>query len=252
MQGTPLELKIYPDQKFTLTGNVKAEDFHSIYQKVIAHHQKHLKLDGFRPGKVPLPLVIKNTDPQHLLEETINEVVSQLYQISLDHHHLHPVIPPQVKFAAKKFDPDKPWPVEISSCLTPKIEITKTLYSLIAKIDPKLNPKDKTEKILSTLEKSAKITLPQILLDYEFSQFESQEQLKPSASDRAEFERKITREWTINLAINQIASTEKIAVDPKELKEVIAKNPSLSQNPNLIYYLLLQQKVINFLLAKIK
>ncbi|MFA6518643.1 MAG: trigger factor family protein [Candidatus Shapirobacteria bacterium] len=250
MMSAPLKLKLDPDQKFTLTGEIKAEDVRSAYQKNLVHHQQHLKLDGFRPGKVPLNLVTQNTDPQELLEETINESVSQIYQLSLDHHQLKPIIPPQVSFLSTKFELDKDWPLEITSCLVPKIELKPTLYSLIAKLDSKLELKAKTEKVISLLEKSTKITVPQILLDYEFSR-QKPDSKKPTPQDKAEFEAKLTNEWAVNLAINQIATNEKISVSPEEMKAVISQNPSLSQNPNLVYYLLLQQKAIDFLLAKI-
>lgn len=246
MLSAPLALQLESDQSFILAGPIKTEDIQAIYAQILRHHQSHLKLDGFRIGKVPLEIVKENFDPSVLLEETANKVISQIYELSLNHHHLSPIIPPQVKFLSKKLELDSDWSIEISSCLTPKINIKANLYPLIKKIDSKLEIKAKTDKILTLLEESSVVVMPKILIDYEVSRYQTSK-----SKDKAELAAKLTKEWTINLAISQIASTEKIIVNPEEIKAILTKNPNISQNPNLIHYLLLQQKVLDFLLAKI-
>ena len=63
-------------------------------------------------------------------------------------------------------------------------------------------------------------------------------------------EQRISEEWTLNLAISQIALSQKITPDAKEIEEIVKKNPKLSSNPDLAYYLLTQQKVIDYLLTQ--
>jgi FKBP-type peptidyl-prolyl cis-trans isomerase (trigger factor) len=59
--------------------------------------------------------------------------------------------------------------------------------------------------------------------------------------------KQLTKEWTLNLAITKIATEQKIEVSEKEIATITASNPALSQNMNLVYYLLTQQKVFEFL-----
>jgi FKBP-type peptidyl-prolyl cis-trans isomerase (trigger factor) len=51
----------------------------------------------------------------------------------------------------------------------------------------------------------------------------------------------------VNLAISKIAKDNKIEVSEAEIKDILDKNPALSQNINMVYYLLTQQKVFEFL-----
>lgn len=243
MLSPNLKPTVNSDQTVILSGKILAKDLQLTYQKILLHRQSHLKLDGFRQGKVPLDLVTSHYGQNELFAQTVEEVISQIYQSSIVFHHLNPVIPPQVRILSKDFNLEKDLEIEISTCLTPKIAIKSTLYSKISQISPKLDSKAKTEKILSLLETQVNITFPPILLDYEIK--------KSAPKDKAEFSKKITSEWSINLAIQEIATKEKITVKTEELKQVIGQNSKLQSNPNLIYYLLLQQKVLSFLLGKI-
>ena len=64
---------------------------------------------------------------------------------------------------------------------------------------------------------------------------------------QSELKKRIIQEWTINLAITQIAKDNKIEVTEADTKDLLTKNPALSQNTNMLYYLLTQQKVLEFL-----
>ncbi len=62
-----------------------------------------------------------------------------------------------------------------------------------------------------------------------------------------EHKKQLIKEWTLNLAISQIAKEQKIEVSEKEVTDISTSNPSLGKNINFIYYLLTQQKVFDFL-----
>jgi len=64
-----------------------------------------------------------------------------------------------------------------------------------------------------------------------------------------ELEHQAQDEWTLNLAITQISSEQKLDPTEIEIKDIVSKNPQLTQNPSLVVYLLTQQKVINYLLS---
>jgi hypothetical protein len=49
------------------------------------------------------------------------------------------------------------------------------------------------------------------------------------------------------LAIDSIAREQKLTVNEEEVKTLVAKNQQLASNLNLVYYLLTQQKVFDYL-----
>lgn len=62
-----------------------------------------------------------------------------------------------------------------------------------------------------------------------------------------EMAEKVKNEWITNLAINTIAAKNNLTVTDDEVKTLTQKNPQLAQNTNLVYYLLTQQKVFDYL-----
>ena len=64
---------------------------------------------------------------------------------------------------------------------------------------------------------------------------------------RKDTETQIKKDWTLNLAINQIAIDNKINVEKEDTEKLFEKNPELKQDPNLVIFLLTQQKVLEHL-----
>ena len=120
------------------------------------------------------------------------------------------------------------------------------------------------DQIIQALIKNAKVDLPEILIDSDLQShlsglvdqanqagitvqqyLESQKQTLDGYKES--LKKRIVEEWTINLTISKIAKDNKIEVSEEEVKDILTKNPALSQNINMIYYLLTQQKVFEFL-----
>jgi len=117
---------------------------------------------------------------------------------------------------------------------------------------------------MDQLLKHTQVTLPSILIDADVSNRMSQlidqtqqagitvSQYLKNKNQTLEGYKKIlsdqiSKEWTLNLVIDQIAKDQKIEITPDETKAIIEKSPQLSDNPNLVYYLIQQQKVIDYL-----
>lgn len=64
---------------------------------------RNMKVAGFRPGKIPLPVIEKNLDPAALQSEFVERVLNQLYGAALDEYKLRPAAQPQAD--VKKFVP---------------------------------------------------------------------------------------------------------------------------------------------------
>ena len=255
------------DKTFTLQLTIKAEDIKKEYQEHLKLAQANFETKGFRKGKAPMEVVEANVSPEKLFEEVASHVISHAYGHALDENQLKPITQPQVKFKNEKPDFEHDWELEITSCELPEIELKDKYLDDVKKInaDSKITDENqKMDQIVKAIVANAKLDLPEILVESDLQShlsglvdqatqagitvqqyLESQKQTLDSYKDS--LKKRIVEEWTINLAISKIAKDNKIEVTEAEVKDILAKNPALSQNINMIYYLLTQQKVFEFL-----
>ena len=59
---------------------------------------------------------------------------------------------------------------------------------------------------------------------------------------KEELKKQSLEEWKINLSVDRIAKDQKIEIKPEEAQKYLEKNPQLSQNVILMYYILIQEK----------
>ncbi len=70
-----------------------------------------VKIQGFREGKAPLPMLEKSVDPTRLQSEFLEHAINRLYMAALDHEKLRPVVQPEVKIT--KFVPFETLEVDV-------------------------------------------------------------------------------------------------------------------------------------------
>jgi len=66
------------------------------FQEKIKSFAKQAKLDGFRPGKVPVSVVMKRFG-KSIRRETISELIEKYYSMALEQSELQPVSPPSIE-----------------------------------------------------------------------------------------------------------------------------------------------------------
>lgn len=93
LSDTSVELGIVAD----------AAELDDIKTETLQHLRHHVKMAGFREGQAPLALVEKNTDPNTLQAEFLDNAVNQLYIKAATEAKLRPVGQPQISL--KKFVP---------------------------------------------------------------------------------------------------------------------------------------------------
>jgi trigger factor len=89
--------------KATITIVAHEADMNPLKMQVLQHFQNHVKVPGFRQGKVPLALVEKNADPAQLQSEFLEQAIGQMYAQAAQESNLRPVSRPEVEL--KKFVP---------------------------------------------------------------------------------------------------------------------------------------------------
>jgi len=267
MKTNSTDLKKQNNKVFTLNLEIKVADIKAEYQEHLKKIQADFETKGFRKGKAPLDVVEQNINPEKLFEEVASHLISHAYGHKIEENGLKPITQPQVKFINKDVDFDHDWQVEITSCELPDIKLNEKYLTEIKTINSDKTLTDenqKIEKIIDVLIKNGTVDLPEILVESDVQNQLSQliDQSRQAGISVADYlknkgltleqykenlEKQITKEWTLNLAISQIAKEQKIEVTKEEVTNIAASNPSLGQNMNFIYYLLTQQKVFDFL-----
>ena len=264
-QNSPIQK--LSNKTFILNLEIPVADIKKEYQEHLKAFQANFESKGFRKGKAPLEVVEANISPEKMFEEVASHLISHAYGHAIDEHQLKPITQPQVKFKNEKPDFEHDWQIEITSCELPEIELKNKYLDEVKKIHTDKSLTDENQKmdqIIKTLIKNTKLDLPEILIESDLESHLSnlinqtaqagitvqqylEGQKQTIESYKETLRQRIIDEWTTNLAISKIAKDNKIEVSEDEVKDILTKNPNLGSNINMIYYLLTQQKVFDFL-----
>jgi len=265
MKTVPSDIKQLKDKTFIINLVLTQKQLASARQKALVKFQSTYQDKGFRQGKVPLSIVESNTSPEKIIEEVITDLVSDLYSQKIKQYDLRPIIEPRLKVLNPPLTFDKDWQLELTGCQLPEVKLDPKYLDGIKKINQTVKEDDKRlDAIISSLASHAQADIPQILIEADLERKLTQlvdqtrdagltvaQYLKSRKQDldqyKADLSEQIKKEWLINLCIDHIARTDNLKATQAEIDHLISANPKLSQNPNLIHYLLTQQKVLDHL-----
>ena len=127
------KVKKVGDFESTIQIDVDFEDLESKKDEAISKISKSLKVKGFRPGKIPKNIVIREVGEDYILEESIDLYLpEQIFEI-LQKEELSPAVRPVVKDLKKE---KKSY----------KVDVLITLWPKLSKL-PKLNQTVEVESI---------------------------------------------------------------------------------------------------------
>jgi len=116
--------------------NIDFEDLESKKEEAIAKISGSLKVKGFRPGKIPKNIVIREVGEDYILEEAVDLYLpEQIFDI-LKKEEINPAVRPVVKELSKEKE-------------SFKVDVLVTLWPTISKL-PKLNQTVEVESITPT------------------------------------------------------------------------------------------------------
>lgn len=259
------------DLHITIPQDKIKKTFEQVMEQVVST----AKVPGFRPGKAPKKVVEDSTDKAKVREEVLKQLVPELYIEAVQEHNLKPIVNPRINI--EKIDDDSDWEFTATTCEMPKVELGKykeavakiTAKSKIA-IPGKEQEKPNLDEIIKAVLEHVKITIPKLLIDYEADRLLSQtldeikklglslDQYLSSTNKtpedlRKDYEDKAVGDMTVEFALSQIADSEQITVEAKEIDEAIQKAKDASEkahmeaNRYLLASILRQQKTIDFL-----
>lgn len=128
---------------------VKAE-----IDRAVKKLQKRAKLPGFRPGKIPVP-IIKNRYSHLLKEEVINKLIPEYYQKALAKHNLRPLHSPTVDDI--HFKEGEPLKFKARFEVAADIKINDYIAIKVKKPAIKLNDEEVDAALKSLQEKAAEM-----------------------------------------------------------------------------------------------
>lgn len=258
-----------------LTITIPWAEITKVKEEVIKELIEHTELPGFRKGKAPKKLVEKSLSKEKVNEEILRKVLPKGYVEAIKEHKISPVISPRIQ--VEKIEEEKDWQFSAVTCETPKVDLgnyKESVKKITAKSKIVIPGKEQTppslDEIIAELLKSVKITIPQVITESETERLLSQtldeikklgltldqylaSSGKTAETLRQEYQLKAENDIKLEFTLREIAETEKITVDEKEVDEAInqaktnEEKQSLQSNKYLLASILRQQKTLDFL-----
>ncbi len=141
------------DTSVLLEIGADAKEMEKYKNKVLLHLQKDMRSAGFRKGHMPLELVEKSTDQNHLQNDFLDEAMTALYTAAAKSEKLRPIAAPKVTI--KKFVPFTQLEFDAEATVVGKIVLPDYKTIKVPKPDAKVTAKDVDSVIENLRTRSA-------------------------------------------------------------------------------------------------
>lgn len=128
---TNLNVKVnkLPKSEIEIEGILEVEAFEPYFNKAIKKLGEHLKIDGFRKGKVPENILISKIPEMQILEEMAQMAISEHYPKILEDEKIDAISHPEINIT--KLARKNPLEFKIKTAVLPEMELPD--YKKIAK-----------------------------------------------------------------------------------------------------------------------
>lgn len=230
------EFKKVDEGGIELIFTIPASIIKTTKEEVLKEFAKTAVVSGFRKGMAPIAKVEQITKDEELTEHILSHVLPTAFVLAVEEHKFTPAIYPKydaIKItSSKNVADDTEWQIKATTCELEKIKLPKDLKKKLKK-----DEKDQNVLIKSLLE-IMDLKLPKMLINEEVNARLSQvldriEKLgltlegylksvgKTPESLRAEYEIQAKDAISIELILNEVANSEKVEVNEKEIDDFI-------------------------------
>ena len=136
----------------TLTIEVPTKELEKHRAKAAEDISKDLKIDGFRPGKVPLDVLEKNVDKKYIDAQTIDIAIQMSYAEAAMKEKLQVIAQPKVKFISDTTKADEPLKFEAEVAVMPEVIVKDYKSIKVPKEEVKVEEKE-IDEALADLKK---------------------------------------------------------------------------------------------------
>jgi len=243
-----------PNGNIELTINIPWKKVKDVYEKVLEKFVRQTEIKGFRKGKSPKKLVEEKVGKETLYEETLKELIPQVYLEAVQEHKLQPVVNPQLKLTSASWEKD--WQIVATTCEIPEVkigdykgEIRKALAAEKIwvpgkdKKEKKPTTEDKLGKIFKTLLENCQLKVPELLIEDEVNRMLSRlidqtsrlgltveeylnSQKKTAEELRKEYHQQAEETLKLEFILSAIADEQKIQVSDEEVERMIQALPT--------------------------
>lgn len=229
------------DGTLQITFTIPFSTVQKVREGVIRELATQVEVPGFRKGKVPVDLAMKNIDRQRLYEHTLQHLLPEHYAKAVVEHKLRPVLQPRFELVAVEEDRD--WQIRAVTCELPNVDLGD--YKSKVKGAPSTHAvrsgpsrEQKEQQIIQRLLETTDLGLPALLVEEEVNHKLSQlldqvqklgltvEQYLASSGKtieqvKADYAKQSQDSIKLVLILNKVAQKEGIQVTEKEIDEVV-------------------------------
>lgn len=239
------------DGEIQITFTLPWKDIEKKRKTVVEAMSTNVTVPGFRKGKAPFAKALNHLPSEEVIEKTLQLILPQMVGDVIRKHSLKPALYP--KFELISAEEGNDWQIRARTTEFPEVELGDYKKVLEGEMrasslwtpekggkDEKEQPtkEQKEQKVLETLLKTVKITIPKMLVQEEVNSRLSQllskiEKLgislesylastgKTPETLRQEYEKQSEQALAIDLILSKIAETEKISISEKEIDKAI-------------------------------
>ncbi len=283
------KLKKLPKNSLEINLTIPAADIKKEKEGAFSRLQQELTVEGFRKGKVPLPIAQKHLSPEAVLQEMIKVLLTRIYEEIIKKDSLRPIINPKVELV--KVQDGQDWEVKLTLAEKPVVELKE--YKKVVKetivegkkadiwVPGKDKPADKKPEqdrsklmnlILEAVLKEVKVEVSDLIINEELdlrlsrlvddvekiglttdaylkSKNLTMDQLKTT------YRREIEDTYKLEFVLSEIADKENIKVEKEDLDKLFVNIKDEKERKaaaeNSYYYasILRKQKTLDFLLT---
>ena len=253
-----LEIKLLPNSEVEIIGEISAEIFMSGWSNAIKEFSEKVEMDGFRKGKIPEDILIKNIGRGAVLEKMAVIALEKEYPKIISEHKIRAIGRPEITLT--KMAENNPLGFKIKTSVLPEVilpdykNIAKKIIAKKEEVSEENKAKEKERRRMEILEKAAeeiKQDMPKFLVEAEKDKMT--EEMKRNISQMGlkwedylkhikKTEEDLKKDWEADavkrvkygLILDQMAEQEKIEVPADELEKeaaaMIEYHKNLGQN----------------------
>ena len=150
-----LEIKLLPNSEVEIIGEISAEIFMSGKNRAVKEFSEKVEMNGFRKGKIPEDIMIKNLGMEVILEKMAVIALEKEYPKIISEHKIKAIGRPEITLT--KLAENNPLGFKVTTSILPKITLPdyKKIARLIGGQAQKVSTSDQEiEKTIENLRKS--------------------------------------------------------------------------------------------------
>jgi len=241
-----IEIRLLPNSEVEIIGEISAEIFMSGWSNAIKEFSEKVEMDGFRKGKIPEDILIKNIGRGAVLEKMAVIALEKEYPKIISEHKIRAIGRPEITLT--KLAEHNPLGFKVTTSVLPEITlpdykgIAKKIMAKKEEVSEENKAQEKERIRMEILEKAAeeiKQDMPKFLVEAEKDKMA--EEMKRNIAQMGlkwndylkhikKTEEELKKDWEkdavkrvkYSLILDQMAEQEKIEIPAEELEKEAA------------------------------